>query len=182
MFVPPVPMQIARQCPIALRLFCETEPIDWVGLQLSAFYLNLACGYVISSFVVLTFTCSVFAHRVAAFVASVFTFGSDVAAVQRELLNGTNAFALGLGKMIVDVPFFALYALLFSGVYTLLLRPDQLWFEAFLTSFGIEFSVMGLGYVLSLLMDARRAVATGLMVVFTSTVFSVSRLSHHLVF
>ena len=40
----PIPHDIAILCPPALRHYCMAEPIDWVGLQLSAFYLNLALG------------------------------------------------------------------------------------------------------------------------------------------
>ena len=49
-FVPPVPTDIANLCPPPLTTLCRTEPIDWLSLRLSAFYLSLALGMPYLSF------------------------------------------------------------------------------------------------------------------------------------
>ena len=171
--LPPVPTQIAQQCPHALRIFCETglfkvtfqfgyshprppppsEPIDWQGLQLSAFYLNVAAG-------------------IAAFVASSFVFGSDRAVLERERGNGTSAVAFVVSRMLVDLVVIAIDSLTFAAVYGTLLRPNNEFTDILLQVFALETAMSGLGYLLSLLLNLTNCISTGLVLVFASTIFS----------
>jgi hypothetical protein len=68
-FLPPLPADIADFCPEPQTSLCQTEPIDWMSLRLSAFYLSLALG-------------------TGALISAVFTFGSEFDVLKREVGSG----------------------------------------------------------------------------------------------
>ncbi len=152
-FVPPVPSSIAELCPPSVASFCRTEPIDWMSLRLSAFFLSVALGS-------------------AALVAAVFTFGSELDVLNREINAGSSLLALFIGKNIAEVPFILAGPLFFSAIYVPMLRPDSDWILQYWIFVGVEVASYGLGYFLSMLLALGNAHVVGVVSIFAFSVCS----------
>ena len=92
--------------------------------------------------------------------------------IERETASGASSVAIALGSFLVDIPFFALYSLLFAGTFTALLVGNNEFHENLLICVGIEFCVMGVGYTLSMVMDLGKAIVTGMTLIFGWTIAS----------
>jgi len=153
LLLPPLPAALANQCPPVAHEACATEPIDWFNMRLSSFYLSLALGS-------------------AGVAAAIWTFGGERAVFRREYTAGASSVAYVVGKSLVDIPFMALGAVIFAGVYLPMLRPVSNWVWHTLLFFCIEFTVYGLGYLLSVVASPSTALVVGISSTFAAAILS----------
>lgn len=134
-FLPPLPAEYAKYCPLALKTVCEsTAQRDLTPLETALISMILG---VISA------------------VTGVRTFGSEILNASREIASGQSTSAYFLAKLLADIPNQIVYSLIFVSTYYVVAAPNATFGDYFLLIFIYQFVVYSIGYVCSMMFKAQ---------------------------
>jgi len=152
-YKPPLPLDLALLCPAIIRERCVGQAIEWTQVVFGGFFVTM----------IMSFGGAIYAVK---------TFGKYGAVLKRQLQSGASPLAYFIAQNLVDLIHIFRIAFIFASGYMIIASPRGSFGDWLGMCFVQQFTIFGLGYIISLVVKYENAPIVLAVVVVGNAVFS----------